>query len=228
MKLTKIDHTANYCSDLLESFMLITFEETIELAKGVWLSKTNTSDLQILRSNGSRRAAKSVVVLENPEYSASKKRISANLESAYLINEGNDEHVILLESRAALGTFSLKTTAADKRDVPFIDSCKNLGLRSETIELITQFLNRLRAEGVEDELEEGKARKWIMRPNNFVTITPQTRNMCFRISVRETEVCHNTSKIDWKTGLPTYREFAFSELGQLEDAVAVALGSAKK
>jgi hypothetical protein len=78
------------------------------------------------------------------------------------------------------------------------------------------------------KLREGKARKWVNYPDNFLAMTIQTRDGSFAIHVKGRPEDFDAPTLELKPDRPGYSRFKLQRPDQLEDTIKVILESARR
>lgn len=211
---------------------------------GAWHVAASANDFRFLGKPLARASGRSIVGLQTYELSDDGEFLVFPINEARVLSLGDRKGCVAIafrydvldtepnneEEEALSGTPVLASAATEHQkfrsgDHAFIAACEAEALPPEIVELGRDFLNRVR-EFSDDKLEEGKNRKWVTYPKNFLALTIQNRKQQFCIHVKKTSVLdplNNT--LDIRDDRPGYVRFWLKEKSQLEAAVKAAKGS---
>ncbi len=213
-----------------------------ELGDGVWQSRVSQKTLKFLPTAKSAAQGRSIIGVGEHTYDASSKTLTFDIESAVVLANGPTETSLIIAmekkhreniarrsdtTRPTTGAASLEnSTSWTKSDKAFIKACEYEGLPANMIELAEHFLAEVRA-FADDPLVEGKHRKWVTKPNNFLAITIQNTKKRFCVHVNKTSGLGGLGSLIIKDDRPGYARFWLEHAGQLDQAVKAAAWSSK-
>lgn len=211
---------------------------------GAWKVDATPKDLQFLGKPLARLSGRSVVALQAYELSEDAEYLVFPINEARVLTLGDNKDCVAVavtpelskaetdgeNEEVSLGTEAPAFAAAvsprfRSGDQAFIMACEAETLPSRVIEIGENFLSRVR-EFSDDRLREGKHRKWVTYPNNFLALTIQNRNKQFCIHVKKTSVLASLNDtLDIRDDRPGYVRFWLQDESQLEAAVKAAKSS---
>ncbi|MDA4844675.1 hypothetical protein [Hoeflea poritis] len=208
---------------------------------GVWKVEATPKDLQFLGKPLARAHGRSVISLQNWKLSEDKNFLTFPIDKASVLLLGDNEDCIAIDREASTDKLSSSKKKPDSfatqrsamisqqnptfGDQAFIAACEAEALPPKIVELGKKFLSRVR-DFSNDRLREGKHRKWVTYPKNFLALTIQNRNQQFCVHVRKTSVLDSlTGSLDIRDDRPGYVRFWLQDESQLEAAVTASKGS---
>jgi len=214
-----------------------------DLGDGVWVSDLDGKSLSIFgkpHSSGGKRTILSVQV--QPRI-IDNDHLEFDIQDVILMNHGDGVAALIVS--LAYGETKIQPesdysgNAGNNRDrmdalgdyregvEMFLKACTKENMPVEKSEFAREFLRGVRKFS-DDELVEGKARKWVTKPNNFLAITIQNRKQNFAIHVKKTSVLSNLHSLDIRDDRPGYARFWLEGRWQIDDALAAARASFDK
>ncbi len=211
---------------------------------GVWKVDATPKDLQFLGKPLARVSGRSVLGLQSYELSEEGEFIVFPIDAVNVLALGDSADCVAV-------AINRKATPAERKgegkevspvvytpanasveqqkfrsgDTAFIAACEAERLPSRIVELGRVFLSRVRNFS-NDRLHEGKHRKWVTYPRNFLALTIQNRNKQFCVHVKKTSVLSSLNgTLDIRDDRPGYVRFWLRDETQLEAAVKAARGS---
>lgn len=201
---------------------------------GVWRVEAAADDLAVLGKPCARVSGRSIIGLKAYELSDRQDSLIFQVSDASLLNLGDADDCIavLLESSKRDRRSQQNATSSNDVSHPFrsgddafIAACQSEGLPDRIVNLAQNFLNSIR-EFSNDKLQEGKHRKWVTYPKNFLAITIQNRNHQFCVHVKKSAVLPSISDtLDIRDDRPGYVRFWLQKDSQLSAAIRAARAS---
>jgi hypothetical protein len=112
-------------------------------------------------------------------------------------------------------------------DDEFLAECRRLFMNPNLVKMGTEMLQEVRKHHP-GKLVEGKARKWVNHPGNFVALTIQNRDQSFAIHVKGRSSEFAAPTLDIRPDRGSYCRFKLEHERQLQDAIKVILASAAR
>lgn len=212
-------------------------EQVTRLGGGVWSAPLSPSEVQMLaRGKTSSMGQVSVLGVIEPRFDQDAKTLSIDSRQAYVLNVGQSDRTVILDLDRSTSATAREQAAPPRRlpseslpdgrgDSMFIASCRH-HLRPSLVSMAEQLLSRIRSR-YPGELHEGKARKWVNHPQNFVALTIQNRDQSFAIHVKGEPKDFSAPSLEIKPDRGSYSRFKLKDEEQLNDAISVILASAK-
>lgn len=211
---------------------------------GAWMVAVTPKDLQFLGKPLARLSGRSVVGLMTYELSKDREFLVFPISEARVLSLGdsedcvavainqetstastNDENEEVLSGTEAPAVAAAALQTFRSGDQAFISACEAEALPLKIVELGKNFLKRVR-DFSDDRLREGKHRKWVTYPKNFLALTIQNRNKQFCIHVKQTTVLASLKDtLDIRDDRPGYVRFWLRDESQLDAAVKAANSS---
>jgi hypothetical protein len=207
--------------------MKVSMEGAIRLANDrIWFVGVEPRDLRYLGACQNSIGEISVVLVANPIYKESQKRLEFEPSSARLLNIGNSTKTIIIgigiETEISIPD-KFPETQLKPGDANFIKELKEK--ISNLASLGEKLLAEVRRYNPVGELNrEGK--RFVERPDNFWTVTIQPRKRALFITVRGrperfSGVFSGDSGIEPKKDRPGHTGFAINDDKQLDDAFKI-------
>lgn len=209
---------------------------------GVWRVEAIAKDLEFLGDSTSRAPGRSILGLKGYKLSEAGDFLVFQLKDVSVFSLGDLDDCVavafegpkmeqLPEDGKGLTTDTLNQSTHARiqkfgsGDEAFIAACRFERLPDRIIKLGQEFLKRIR-EFSGDDLREGKSRKWVTYPKNFLALTIQNRNQQFCVHVKKSPLLNSLSEsLDVRDDRPGYARFWLQDESQLESAVRAAKGS---
>jgi hypothetical protein len=208
--------------------MLITLKGGRLLDDGVWAVGLAPAQASFFTGNPSRLPGPSVICSgEPPQLDAAAHTLSFDPSRARLVNLGTQHKALLVwdtEADAAAKP-AHDGILTDRRspeqygsgDMDFLRS-----LPADLSELGKAFLQRVRSMFPGDLRYYPDSKRHVNIPDNFWTISIQTRNMALQVTVRGTvQQLAQTTGLEVKPDRGSYSSFKLSRLDELDQAIAV-------
>jgi hypothetical protein len=205
-----------------------------ELSTGIWHTKLAPADVRRLGEGKTQCNGKSVIGIGHAEFDTKLSRLLLDPAETAILNIGTSDDVLIVDMGAAN---TLAVSPATERppvhpspsshgDKAFIAASEqHLG---PTVTTLAKTLLATVRERYPGELHEGKARKWVNKPGNFMALTIQTRHRAYAVFVvGEPRQFKDAASLDIKTDRGPYCWFKLERPQQLEDAIRVVLASAR-
>ena len=212
-------------------------EQVTPLSGGVWSAPLTPSEVQMFaRAKSAGMGQVSVLGVLEPEFDDVAGTLSIDSRQTYVLNVGKSDRTLIVDLGATPTTSAKESTigmmsqpgdnSPDGRgDNMFIASCRH-HLEPHLVSMAERLLSEIRSQ-YPGELHEGKARKWVNHPENFLAITIQNRDQSFAIYVKGKPDTFSAPTLDIKPDRPGYSRFKLKEERQLDDAVSAILASAR-
>ena len=215
----------------------IWLEDARKLDDSVWAVDIEPTELESLKTSGKTLGDISVLSVDGEIFTTETGGLRFLLNDATVLNRGRLSTAIIVKTKSSTETekhsvaYSLDAdnqTQIDHNnlDEPFLASCVTNSLPKEKVEIISYFLSQVRR-AAKDQLVEGAQRKWTTYPSNFLAIVIQTRKLQFDVSVFKTPELLKATSLDVKPSRRPYYHFHLHSKSQLDDAVNVAIASAR-
>ena len=209
-----------------------TIENTEQIAPGVWNAPLSPADVRGLGQPRVAEGGCSLIGIKNPLLSKHDQTLSFLPTDVLVFSVGHRPNALLVEIDGDPKLASAETRAPDQTatrlgmgDENFVRACKSL-LHPDVAAIGEMLLIKVRVHQ-DGELQEAQHRKWVNRPKNFFTITPQSRNQAYRISLRGRRSTFAVKNLKVLNGLNGYSEFILKNRSDLSEAVDLILQAAK-
>ena len=153
------------------------------LGDGVWLVELEPTLLSFFGEPLVPAGTRATLGVVNVQRTTDKKTIEFGLRDARIISSGMGSEVLVIDlgqtaksekltpSQLAPAPLSVSTDSVSQSgDGAFLVACQDAALPRNVLKLGSDLLKRVR-EFADDKLIEGKARKWVAKPDNFLAIT---------------------------------------------------------
>lgn len=203
------------------------------LGSGIWKVNLSPGDISNLGSANKNENGRSVIGLKKFKILELEEKLEFNIKDVTVLNAGIDGDCIVIslelnESSAFSERFGSKSSAgggAGSGDRAFVEACRTEKFPDGTVDMIQNFLKRIR-EFSDDRLQEGKHRKWVTYPKNFLALTIQNRNKQFCVHVKKTRALVSLSDVlDIRDDRPGYVRFWLKNESQCDAAIKAATWS---
>ncbi len=213
-------------------------EEVESIGDGVWSASLAPSEVGMFVGGKEIGIGEvSVLGVLSPQFDAKSKTLSIDGRRVYVFNVGRSDRALIIDlevstlksSQQASENINYTTKdnlPAGHGDGMFIAACRR-HLEPHLVQLAERLLLKLRSRYPGD-LHEGKARKWVNHPENFVAITIQNRDQSFAIYVKGQPQQFSAPSLEIKPDRPGYSRFKLNDESQLQDALSLIFESAKK
>lgn len=190
------------------------------VAQDVWNTEITPGELARLGRPANQAGEVSVVGVGTArEVSGS---LYFSLDDAAVLNAGTSTRAIIVRLRSEAPSAVAprgRPDAAIAGDDQFLTECRRL-LPRDVAELASELVGAIR-EIRSGHLHEGKARKWVNYPSNFVALTIQNRDQSLAIHVRGGPEQHAQTPLDLRADRPGTSRFKISRVSDLAPAVAI-------
>ncbi len=199
----------------------MTIPNVSALDTGVWKAKLAPKELRFLSASATRVGSFSVLLLlDIATYDGAASTLKFNPANACLLNLGNSDNAIILESRTSSTENLMSDGAVMAEDHFACDAEFLVALPSALQELGTQLLRTVRDRYPGVLRFSSKSKKFVETPDNFWTVRIQPRNQSLRITVRGRP--HEFSAfptIELAPDMAGYSAFKLSSARQLPDLI---------
>lgn len=215
--------------------ILFTVSEAKKIGSHVWCASITPADVKRLGQPLQRFGSKSVIGVVDPTFNESTSTLSIYPEMARVLNIGGTNDALIIDIGTEISeqhlpvlmNMNVKELSQNKRgDREFLDECRRI-LKEPLPNMVERILNEVRRE-FPGTLNEGKHRKWVNYPENFLAITLQNRDQSFAVYVKGAPESFQTPSLDIKQDRPGYSRFKLRDPRQLEDAIQTILSSARR
>jgi hypothetical protein len=208
------------------------------ISEGIWRTRLTPADVRRIGEGRSSFGARSVVGVWRADFDAGAGLLSVDPDATTVLNIGASDDVFFLDLGDGDGTRAQSSrpaeassrdpgssTSAGRADKAFLQECER-HLDPQLVSMAQRLLSEVRAR-YRGDLQEGKARKWVNHPGNFVALTIQNRDQSFAIHVKGEPKQFNAPSLDLKPDRSSYSRFKLQLPSQMDDAIRVILTSAK-
>lgn len=201
-------------------------DDVRRIAAGVWEARLDPNDVRSL-GRTSAEGQRSIVGLRGIDLAEGGGALSflPGGATVFVLGESDQALLIDLESGVPEGRGGKGSAQPRNGDVAFLAQCGDL-LDPPTSRLGQTLLKRFR-DACGGDLSEAKNRKWVNRPRNVFTITPQTRNKAFRISIKGAPSAHVGARLTLLPGRNGYCEFLVKAEAEIDEAVRLVREASK-
>ena len=216
----------------------LTVGDAKALEEGVWFAELTPAEVCRFGNAKNSFGAISVVGVAQPDFDPQRLELTLNPNDALVLNIGASNRTLIvdiggrdtLQMPSKAGTRAYQSglrQPSDKRkgDRAFLAECRK-HLDASLVAIVEELLSRIR-ERYPGELHEGKARKWVNYPDNFVALTIQNRDKSFAVHVKGYPDQFSALSLDIKSDRPGYCRFKLKSKDQLDDTIRVVLASAR-
>ena len=207
---------------------------------GVWRLKMSADELRHFGEPTYEQGTVSVLGISDDSPSFDGKTLVFSLKDARLLNRGSGDDVIAVKltvgqnSDAVVAktyTPTVVTKSHEQKgagDDAFLSACESESMPKPMVDLAKKLLTAIR-EFSNDEIREGKNRKWITQPNNFIAVTIQNKKKNFAVHVKKTAELITLSlpkgPLDVRDDRPGYARFWITDEKTLSAAIKAARAS---
>jgi hypothetical protein len=192
---------------------------------GVWSAVVDPSSLLRLGKPTHQGGRLSVVMISNPKYDVERCALQFELESALLLNLGNSNEVVFLDTgEPQIGQVKPVTEVADTRklaegDKRFLEELKRLAMPLQEIGM--KLMAAIRAEFPGALSFHPRSKKFVETPDNFWVARVQPRVQSIRIVIYGNPEDHVTyASIRLVPDMRSYSSFVVEREEQLADAIS--------
>ncbi len=208
---------------------------------GVWRVEAKPNELKLLGNPLFRARGRSILTLGTYDFSEDWKFLVFPLNEVKILALGDNEDCLVISTeerekepiieqwptptvvRSTNSSFVEQEFRSGDRE--FINACRSELLPERVVRLAEDFLKQVR-EFSDDTLREGKHRKWVTYPKNFLALTIQNQKKRYCIHVKKSNVLSSLSdQLDIRDDRPGYVRFWLQDQSELEAAVRAAKGS---
>jgi hypothetical protein len=214
--------------------MKLTFSKVIPIGLGAWIAPLSPNDARRFSQNSSSKGGRSVIGVEAPRYESKTGTLTTAFDMIVTLNVGESEEAVFIDLKPqdVMPQKAIVPKKQDAKELPiascdqkFIASCRK-HLPDHMTEIIIEVLKQIRKHH-DFELTEGNSRNWTSSPSNFVSITIQTRNKQFKVSVKGDPSDYSLKHIQPKINWSPYCAFHLNSQSQIDETVKMILNSAK-
>jgi hypothetical protein len=210
--------------------LALAIQSAEKVSEGVWKARLLPSEVQKLGDAHSTIGKRSVVGVIAPSYEAPSRRLLIEPAKTTVFNIGNSDDTILMD----LGLVEAQKNEPraqlerpwNNGDMQFLATCRREKLSEHLVNAAKKILTRLR-EKYDGQMKEGKARKWVNYPDNFLALVIQPRDNSFAIHVWGRPNKFSASSLEIKPDRSRYSRFKLAKPSQIDDALRVILESAR-
>lgn len=215
----------------------VSIDEATQLDEGVWSATLSPADMQVFtRAKSARIGEVSVLGVVDPEFDEAAGILSIDSRKAHSLNAGTSDRALIIDlgetaaqSQTAQGLASAQMStnagARGRGDGMFLEECRR-HLGQELVSMAERLLADVR-DRYPGELHEGRARKWVNHPDNFMALTIQNRDQSFAIHVKGEAHSFSAPSLEVKSDRGSYSRFKLKDDAQLQDAINAVLASAR-
>lgn len=208
--------------------MMYLIENAVTLKPGVWSAKLPSQYLDQLEKQSPTVTPFSIVAAPITVHG---NELIFRPDSAHVLGRGTTDEALFIDISKLPECSELASSLSPERpwrrdnDEGFYEACEKL--------VSPEFaaLGRELVEGIRKlhpgRLIEGKSRKWLNQPVNFVALTIQNRDRSFAISIKNVSEAA-TSPLHPKPDRPGYLRFKVSDRADVPEALRLILASAAR
>ncbi len=201
--------------------MRIYLDDAERLADEVWRASLSPSDVSRIGSPHLSRGRQSVIGVFGGIDALADHQITFDPGAAEVLNAGRDPVVLIIKLDDPDGRKLVR-----HGDQAFLASCEE-HLTPDLTQIAADLLASIRDQ-YPGQLKEGKARKWVNDPDNFVALTIQNRDKSFAVYVKGRVQDHQEPDLDLKPDRPGYSRFKLRERHQIPAALHIIMASAER
>jgi hypothetical protein len=205
------------------------------IGPGLWSAKVSPLDVKRLGNSQLAVGSRSIVGVWKPAYELATRRLLIEPAQATVFNVGDTDEVFVIDLGAPEGHADRKVVGKldqesalnlGNDDLSFLAACRREKLPEHLIVAAEQILKTVRSR-YQGQMKEGKARKWVNYPDNFLALVIQPRDESFAIHVWGEPQRFQPGKLEIKRDRASYSRFKLESSGQLADALRVIMESAR-
>jgi len=202
---------------------------------GVWSARLNPSDVKRLGEAQRMSGNKSVIGVLSPIYSSELQRLFIEPAKTTVFNVGDTDAVLVVDlgvDSAPSGRHqpdvykAAAVPTVNNGDAAFLAACKREKLPLHLIEAAEKIIDAIRTKFA-GHMREGKARKWVNYPDNFLALVIQPRDCSFAVHVWGRPNKFSAASLEIKPDRSRYSRFKLSRASQLDDTIRIILESAR-
>jgi hypothetical protein len=209
--------------------------------EGIWATTLSGAEVRRLGEPKSQLGSISIIAVDDASYAPGDASLSFDPSVVSVLNIGtsNDALIIAvgLESEAVRQPMEptprrttppppTSYTKFKSGDSEFLRECERM-LIPELASWAKVLLMAVR-EHHPGEMREGKARKWVNHPQNFIALTIQNRDQSFAVHVKGIPDEFDAPTLNIKRDRGSYSRFKLEHANQLKDTIRVILQSASR
>ncbi len=189
----------------------------------IWVAEISPEDLKRLGRPLASVGERSVIGVTTPRFIDGS--IFFTPSDVSVLNSGSSKNAIIVR----LGASERAPTIANVKegvndDAAFVSACKK-HLLPEVAKLAQELIAEIRRDHP-GRMHEGKARKWVNQPSNFLAITIQNRDQSLAIHVKGRPDKHPNTALELRGDRPGYSRFKISKSSELAPALQIIRRSA--
>ena len=215
--------------------------DAVAIGPGVWNAQLAPADVRRLGDGKNSIGERSIVGLFRASFDAAKSVLSISPDDTSVLNIGTTNEALFVDLRGnpanvildpppglspRFGIAEVKHRATGIGDRAFLGECQR-HLDQRLVDMAKRLLSEIR-EHYPGELREGKARKWLNQPNNFVAVTIQNRDQSFAVHVKGAPNTYQAPSLEIKKDRGSYSRFKLKHDNQILDTIQVVLSSAHR
>ncbi|MBI5910877.1 MAG: hypothetical protein HY848_13105, partial [Betaproteobacteria bacterium] len=204
------------------------------VATGLWSANLTPADVRRLGEARLAIGRRSIIGVLGPTYESAMHRLLIQPAKTTVFNVGDTDELFVIDLGEAKGTTQVPASfigvqsvgAMSNGDALFLSACEREQLPSHLIEAAHKIIGSIRAKYA-GQMKEGKARKWVNYPDNFLALVIQPRDGSFAVHVWGRPDKFHAQSLDIKRDRSRYSRFKLSSQSQVDDALRVILESAR-
>jgi hypothetical protein len=215
--------------------MKMMFENVTENGSGVWLAPVPSHQISFVGVPKVTMGLRSILLVENPEFNDVKATVCVDMGSVTILNQGTSSEALIIDARTNQINRNIAVFSKEKEifdldygpgDQEFLADAR-LHLVGDIKSAAEKLLHSVRSHFPGD-LKEGLRHKFVNTPDNFWTVTIQTRNQELFITVRGKPSKFLPSQLNPKDDRPGYTSFKVRRLSDVQEAFNIIQASTRR
>ena len=198
--------------------------DTVAVRDGCWLTRINSTYLERLAPELIPEVATSVVVVDEAEYDEKGQALVVRGAPLTPVLIGTSDTALVLTREKGRSVAAKKIISGQNGDEVFLHEVS--GLPAWAQDAARQIIRAVR-DIDQGHLERGERNKFVNRPDNFWTITPQPRAKGLAITVYGRSHRFNGGLVRVLDDRPGHSRFVIRDSSEVPDAIRL-IGEAKK
>jgi hypothetical protein len=214
----------------------LTIENVQAFGPDIWGAHLTGAEVRRLGEPKVRGGRRSIISVTDARFAQEARLLSFSPEHAAVLNIGSSDNALIIDigndASAEIESPHTKNNAPRPEplgsgDAAFLAECRRLFLNPSLVKMGTGLLQEVRKR-YPGKMVEGKARKWVNHPANFLALTIQNRDQSFAIHVKGRSHDFTAPTLDIRRDRGSYCRFKLEQERQLQDAIKVILTSASR
>jgi hypothetical protein len=211
------------------------FDGIQQVGAAVWFSPMIAEEVRLIGGMQTTLGARTVIAVLNPVFREAESRLEVEPSACHVLNLGKGAGAYFIDLGAEVPSHLPSAELADSGDRPlpmmkpgdraFLEKISRMS--PELQQAGTRILSAVRRQVPQGELRlEGK--RFVERPDNFWTVTPQPREPSLAITLRGKPDRFSSSRVDVRKDRRPYSRLKVTRDSDVEEVIRIILSAKRK